>query len=87
MTPGTKSKVNGGPTFAPPTITPAMISPTTVRVLIEFLAQGRVRIKIRIRVRVRVRVGVMLLAFTTQAIVAGANVVHSRKHIKLSKEG
>ena len=50
-----------------------------MRVLIGFLVRGRVRIKIRIRVRVRVRVGVTsTLGFTAGAIVAGANVRHSK---------
>ena len=44
--------------------------------MIGFLIRGRVMIKIKIRVRVRVRV-TLTLGFTTGAIVAGANVVHS----------
>ena len=48
----------GDPTFAPATITLAMISPITkrVRVTIGFLVRCRVRMKIRIRVRVGVGV-------------------------------
>ena len=55
------SIISGDPIFAPATIAPVMISPTTESwVMIGFLVQGRVRIKIRIRVGVRVRVEVMV---------------------------
>ena len=63
--------MHGDPTFAPATVAPTTDS---VRVMIGFLVQHRVRIKIRIRVRLY-----LTLAFTIGAIVAGANV-HSDAH-------
>ena len=62
----------GDRTFAPATVSPAMISPTR-KIYTEgndwFLVRGKVVFKIRIRVRVR-----LTLAFVMGAIVAGANV-------------
>ena len=47
--------------------------------MIGFLVWGNMRITISLRVRVRFGVNryVLTLGFTTGAIVAGANVVHS----------